>query len=84
MPPTSSSSSTVATAGTGSPGLSLVPPGLGDFYASEIEDYAFDIDEAQRDPRRRRATRTPTATASASAWPTRTATDLTFRFNYPD
>jgi peptide/nickel transport system substrate-binding protein len=34
---------TVATAGTGSPGLSLVPPGLGDFYASEIEDYPFDI-----------------------------------------
>ena len=27
----------------GSPGLSLVPPGLGEFYASEIEDYAFDI-----------------------------------------
>jgi peptide/nickel transport system substrate-binding protein len=37
---------TVATSGTGSPGLSLVPPGLGEFYASEIEDYAFDIDEA--------------------------------------
>jgi peptide/nickel transport system substrate-binding protein len=36
----------VATGGTGSPGLSLVPPGLGDFYASEIEDYAFDVDGA--------------------------------------
>ena len=32
----------VATLGTSSPGLSLVPPGLGDFYASEIEDYPYD------------------------------------------
>jgi peptide/nickel transport system substrate-binding protein len=37
---------TVGTGGTGTPGISLVPPGLGDFYASEVEDYAFDIDEA--------------------------------------
>ena len=36
----------VATLGTGSPGLSLVPPGLGEFYASEIGDYAFDVDAA--------------------------------------
>jgi peptide/nickel transport system substrate-binding protein len=36
----------VATLGTGSPGLSVVPPGLGDFYASDVEDYAFDIDAA--------------------------------------
>jgi peptide/nickel transport system substrate-binding protein len=33
----------VATLGTGSPGLSLVPPGLGEYYASEVEDYPFDI-----------------------------------------
>jgi peptide/nickel transport system substrate-binding protein len=32
----------VATLGTASPGLSLVPPGLGDYYASGIEDYAYD------------------------------------------
>ena len=32
----------VATLGTGSPGLSLVPPGLGDFYASDVEDWAYD------------------------------------------
>ena len=37
---------TVATSGTGTPGLSLVPPGLGEFYASDIEDYAFDLDAA--------------------------------------
>ena len=37
---------TEATAGTATPGLSLVPPGLGDFYGSDIEDYPFDIDAA--------------------------------------
>ena len=36
----------VATLGTSAPGLSLVPPGLGDYYASEVEDYAFDVDAA--------------------------------------
>ena len=36
----------VATLGTGSPGLSLVPPGLGEYYASEVEDYAYDVDAA--------------------------------------
>jgi len=38
----------VATLGSGSPGLSVVPPGLGDFFASDVEDYAFDVDEANR------------------------------------
>ncbi|HEX2883689.1 MAG TPA: ABC transporter substrate-binding protein [Candidatus Limnocylindria bacterium] len=38
----------VATLGTGSPGLSVVPPGLGDYYASEVQDYAFDVAEANR------------------------------------
>ncbi len=33
---------TVATGGLATPGLGLVPSGLGDFYASELEDYAFD------------------------------------------
>ncbi len=33
----------VAMLGLGSPGLGLVPMALGDFYASELEDYAFDI-----------------------------------------
>lgn len=32
----------VATLGTSSPGLSLVPPGLGDFYAGDVEDYPYD------------------------------------------
>ena len=33
----------VAELGLGAPGLGLVPVALGDFYASELEDYAFDI-----------------------------------------
>ena len=36
----------VATLGTGSPGISMVPPGLGEFYGSGIEDYAYDVDAA--------------------------------------
>ncbi len=36
----------VATLGTSSPGLSLVPPGLGDFFASDVQDYAYDVDAA--------------------------------------
>ena len=62
----------VATLGTASPGLSLVPPGLGDFFATTSRT------TRSTSPRRtrcwtKRATRTPTATASASASPTRTA-----------
>lgn len=37
---------TVGTGGLGTPGLSLVPPGLGAFFASEIKDYDFDVDKA--------------------------------------
>ena len=36
----------VATLGTAAPGLSMVPPGLGDYFGSDIEDYAFDVDAA--------------------------------------
>jgi peptide/nickel transport system substrate-binding protein len=34
---------TVAQGGLATPGLTLVPIGLGDFYASEVSDYAFDV-----------------------------------------
>jgi peptide/nickel transport system substrate-binding protein len=36
----------VALLGLGSTGLSLVPPGLGEWYASDVEDYPFDVDAA--------------------------------------
>jgi peptide/nickel transport system substrate-binding protein len=73
---------TVATGGTGSPGLSLVPPGLGDFYASEITDYAFDIDAAN-------ALLDDAGYADSDGdgvrecLPDQDCETLTFRFNYP-
>lgn len=38
----------VALLGLGTPGLTLVPDGLGSWYNNTIEDYAFDIAEANR------------------------------------
>ena len=74
---------TVATSGTGSPGLSLVPPGLGDFYASEIEDYAFDIGEANSilDAAGYEDTN---GDGIRECLPDQDCNDLTFRFNYPN
>lgn len=38
----------VALLGLGTPGLTLIPDGLGVWYNDTIKDYAFDIDEANR------------------------------------
>jgi peptide/nickel transport system substrate-binding protein len=73
---------TVATAGTGSPGLSLVPPGLGDFYASEITDYAFDIDEANAILDEAGYSDSD-GDGVRECLPDQDCETLTFRFNYP-
>jgi peptide/nickel transport system substrate-binding protein len=73
----------VATLGTGSPGLSLVPPGLGDFYASDVEDYPYDpaaanamLDEAGYTDSDDDGVR--------ECLPDQDCETLTFRFNYAD
>ena len=38
----------VALLGLGSPGISLVPSGLGDWFNSSLTDYAFDLDAANQ------------------------------------
>ena len=72
----------VAEGGLATPGLGLVPVGLGDFYASDLTDYAFDpeaaaqmledagyVDENDDGVRECKADQD--------------CDDLTFRFNYP-
>jgi peptide/nickel transport system substrate-binding protein len=73
----------VATLGTGSPGLSLVPPGLGDFYASDVEDWPYDpaaantlLDEAGYADADDDGVRECLADQDCDT--------LTFRFNYAD
>ena len=73
--------------GLAAPGLTLTPPGLGDFYASDVEDYAFSEDSANEllddagylDTDGDGIRECPASMADCG--PTG---DLTFRFNYAD
>ena len=69
--------------GTGSPGLSLVPPGLGEFYGSEIEDYGFDVDEANR-LLDEAGYEDSDGDGIRECLAEQDCENLSFRFNYPD
>ena len=73
--------------GLAAPGLSVVPIGLGDFYASDVSDYAFNVDAANKllddagydDTDGDGIRECPAGVADCG-----TTGDLTFRFNYAD
>ena len=76
---------TVGQSGLATPGLTLVPPGLGDYYASEIADYAFDPAAANQILEDAGYTDSD-GNGIRECLPTQDCPtgDLTFRFNYPD
>ena len=73
----------VATLGTASPGLGLVPVGLGDFFLGLDADYPYDVDAANQmldDAGYADADGDGVRECLAS----QDCDDLTFRFNYPN
>jgi peptide/nickel transport system substrate-binding protein len=75
----------VALVGLGTPGLTLVPPGLGDFYANEIDPTPFNVADANRLLDEAGYTDTDgNGIRNCKAGQDCPAGDLTFRFNYPD
>jgi peptide/nickel transport system substrate-binding protein len=72
----------VAQLGLATPGLSMVPAGLGDFFASDVTDYAYD--PAAANAMLDAAGYTDTNEDGVrECLPDQDCDDLTFRFNYP-
>ncbi|MEP6469010.1 MAG: ABC transporter substrate-binding protein [Chloroflexota bacterium] len=76
---------TVGQSGLATPGLTLVPPGLGDYYASEVTDYAFNTDAANQMLEDAGYVDSD-GDGIRECLPTQDCKtgDLTFRFNYAD
>ena len=72
----------VSQLGLGSPGLSLVPTGLGDFFASDVKDYKFSVAAANKilDDAGYKDTNGDGVRECKAG---QGCKDLTFRFNYP-
>jgi peptide/nickel transport system substrate-binding protein len=73
----------VATLGTGSLGLSLVPPGLGEFYADDVDDWAYDVGAAN-DMLDEAGYLDSDGDGVRECRDDQDCETLTFRFNYPD
>lgn len=73
----------VATLGTASPGLGLVPVGLGDFFLGLDADYPYDVDAANQmlDDAGYEDT---DSDGVRECLDSQACDDLTFRFNYPN
>ncbi len=71
--------------GLGTPGLSLVPSGLGDFYASEVHDQGFSVSGANAilDAAGYKDTNGDGIRECRASAPCGPTGDLTFRFSYP-
>ncbi|GIU91663.1 MAG: peptide ABC transporter substrate-binding protein [Acidimicrobiia bacterium] len=72
----------VALLGLGTPGISLVPTGLGGYFNSSLVDYPFDLDEARQILEDAGYLDTD-GDGIRECKPDQSCDDLTFRFNYP-
>lgn len=72
----------VAEGGLATPGLGLVPVGLGDFYASQLEDYPYDPDAAAQ-MLEDAGYLDEDGDGVRECRADQDCEDLTFRFNYP-